>query len=173
MPNPSGLKRAPSDGGPRGDRPAGEPAAELPNLQIVEPLCAVFRRTLKSEGLKYTPERARVLDTIIGIDGIFEADRLIETLRSSGHRVSKATIYRTLKLMLEAGIIQRVPLDTDQAHYQLVYGREPTEMVICVDTNRVETISIPELAAIRDRICAERGLAPQSHRFTIFAIARA
>lgn len=141
-------------------------------LEIIEPLCAVFRRTLKAEGLKYTPERARVLDTIIGIDGLFEAERLIEQLRRGGHRVSKATVYRTLKLMLEAGIIQRVPLDTDQAHYQLVYGREPTEMLICVDTNRVETIHVPELAAIRDRICRERGLDPKSHRFTIFATSR-
>jgi Fur family ferric uptake transcriptional regulator len=154
---------------------AAQPSAPAQNnrdqytLQIIEPLCAVFRRTLKAEGLKYTPERARVLDTIIGIDGIFEADRLIELLRSGGYRVSKATVYRTLKLMLEAGIIQRVPLDTDQVHYQLIYGREPTEMLICVDTNHVETISIPELAAIRDRICKERGLNPQSHRFTIFA----
>lgn len=149
-------------GGASGDGP-------LANLQVVEPLCAVFRRTLKGEGLKYTPERARVLDTIIRIDGVFEADRLIETLRSGGYRVSKATVYRTLKLMLEAGIIQRVPLDSDQAHYQLIYGREPTEMIICVDTDRVETIQVPELTAIRDRICAERGLNPQSHRFTIFA----
>jgi Fur family ferric uptake transcriptional regulator len=140
--------------------------------QIIEPLCAVFRRTLKGEGLKYTPERARVLDTIVGIDGLFEAERLIERLRSGGHRVSKATVYRTLKLMVEAGIIQRVPLDTDQAHYQLVFGREPTEMIVCVDSNRVETISVPELARIRDRLCAERGLEARSHRFTIFATSR-
>ncbi len=172
MPNSSGSNRLPIPGAARSGGPDDAIDSSLQNLQIIEPLCAVFRRTLKSEGLKYTPERARVLDTIMRIDGIFEAERLIETLRSSGHRVSKATIYRTLKLMLEAGIIQRVPLDSDQAHYQLVYGREPTEMVICVDTNRVETISIPELAAIRDRICAERGLAPQSHRFTIFATTR-
>lgn len=173
MPKTSGSNGTPDNGG-IASMSAGDISslAGLSNLKIIEPLCAVFRRTLKGEGLKYTPERARVLDTIIGIDGIFEADRLIETLRSGGHRVSKATVYRTLKLMLEAGIIQRVPLDSDQAHYQLVYGREPTEMIICVDTDRVETISIPELAAIRDRICAERGLDPQSHRFTIFAITR-
>lgn len=144
----------------------------LVDPQIIEPLCAVFRRTLKGEGLKYTPERARVLDTIVGIDGLFEAERLIEQLRSGGHRVSKATVYRTLKLMVEAGIIQRVPLDTDQAHYQLVFGREPTEMIVCVDSNRVETISVPELARIRDRLCAERGLEARSHRFTIFATTR-
>ena len=144
----------------------------LADAQIIEPLCAVFRRTLKGEGLKYTPERARVLDTIVRIDGLFEAERLIEQLRSGGHRVSKATVYRTLKLMVEAGIIQRVPLDTDQAHYQLVFGREPTEMIVCVDSNRVETILVPELARIRDRLCAERGLEPRSHRFTIFATSR-
>ena len=60
--------------------PAGE--TTLPDPEIVEPLCAVFRRKLKSEGLKYTPERAQVLDTIIRHDGLFEAEKLQELSRS-------------------------------------------------------------------------------------------
>ena len=75
---------------------------------IFEPLCAVFRRRLKADGQKYTPERARVLDAVLRMDGAFEAEQLVEDLRDSGYRVSKATIYRTIKLMQDAGIVQRV-----------------------------------------------------------------
>lgn len=142
------------------------------NVEIVEPLCAVFRRKLKSEGLKYTPERAHVLDAIVRTDGLFEADALLSALKRVGRRVSKATVYRTIRLLQDAGIIQRVLFDEDQAHYQLVYGRKPNDLLIHLDTRRVEEIEAPELIALRERICRERGLEARGHRFQIFAVAR-
>ena len=76
-----------------------EQAAPTGELEIMEPLCAVFRRKLKAEGLKYTPERARVLDAIVRREGLFEAEGLIASLRGAGQRVSKATVYRTIRLL--------------------------------------------------------------------------
>ena len=142
----------------------------LEDIEVVEPLCAVFRRHLKSLGQKYTPERAQILDVLLRMDDVFEADRLLDEMRRRGFRVSKATIYRTIKLLQDAGIIQQILLDAEQAHYQLVYGTRPRDLLIRVDTNEVVSIDVPELAAIRDRICAELGLRPESHRFQIFAV---
>jgi len=132
----------------------------------------VFRRKLKAEGLKYTPERARILDAIVGRDGLFEADELLSAVQAGGERVSKATVYRTIRLLQEAGIIQRVLFDEDQAHYQLVYGRTPHDLLIRLDTRQVETIVVPELIALRERLCRERGLEPRGHRLHIFAVGR-
>lgn len=148
------------------------PFPEGEQIQIVEPLCAVFRKKLKSEGLKYTPERAQILDIIIRQDGLFEAERLLDELKRSGFRVSKATVYRTIRLLQEAGIIQRVLSDEEQSHYQLVYGRRPNDLLIRLDTNEIITIDVPELIAIRDRVCAERGLTARGHRFQVFAAGR-
>mgnify|MGYP000254975678 CR=1 FL=1 len=147
------------------DAPAGPP------LEIIEPLCAVFRRRLKSEGLKYTPERAQVLDTIIGYDGLFEADSVLADVKKSGFRVSKATVYRTMKLLQDAGIIQRVLMSEEQSHYQLVYGRSPMDLIIRLDTGEAVPIEVPELIALRDAICRARGLEAKSHRLNIFAVA--
>lgn len=140
-------------------------------LDIVEPLCAVFRRALKSEGLKYTTERAQVLDAILRLDGVFEAEELRSTLKRSAFRVSKATMYRTLRLLQDAGILQRVLVDDEQAHYQLVYGRRPNDLLIHMDTRRIEPIDAPELVALRDRLCRERGLEARGHRFHVYAAA--
>src|SRR5436190_18385561 len=138
-------------------------------LEIIEPLCAVFRKKLKAEGLKYTPERAQVLDTVMGFDGLFEADRVLEKVRRSGFRVSKATVYRTIKLLQEAGIIQRALFDREQAHYQLVYGKAAQDSIIRMDTGEVIAVDVPELAAVRERVCRERGLLAKGHRLVIFA----
>src|ERR1700733_10537795 len=108
----------------------------LDDIRIVEPLCAVFRRKLKSEGLKYTPERAFILDAIIrrddtgGVESVFQADELLASMRKAGFRVSKATIYRTIKLLAEAGIIQQVLFDAETAHYQLAYGRSSSGLLV-------------------------------------------
>lgn len=169
------------------------------DIRIIEPLCAVFRRKLKAEGLKYTPERAYILDAIMRRameadaaasapgkaanrsvggrpapggnshkGGVFEAEELVEAMRKQGFRVSRATVYRTIKLLAEAGIIQQVLFDTEQAHYQLAYGRASSGLLVNVDTNQVTPIDVPELAEIRDRVCSERGLVAEGHRLVIY-----
>lgn len=143
-----------------------------PDFEIIEPLCAVFRRYLKGLGQKYTPERAQILDVLIEMDDVFQADQLLDRMRGAGYRVSKATIYRTIKLLEEAGIIQKVLVDSEHTHYLLAYGRSPRDLLINVDTNEISVVEIPELAAIRDRICAERGLSARGHRLQIYATGR-
>ncbi|MFG0298438.1 MAG: Fur family transcriptional regulator [Phycisphaerales bacterium JB047] len=145
----------------------GSPA----QLEIIEPLCAVFRRALKGEGLKYTPERAMILDTIIAFDGLFEADQLLDALKDKGHSVSKATVYRTLKLLESCNIIQQVLFDRDQSHYQLTVGNTGNTLLINIDTGEVETLEIPELIALRDKVCAVKGLRAQGHKLQIFVSA--
>ncbi|MEL7473963.1 MAG: Fur family transcriptional regulator [Planctomycetota bacterium] len=138
-------------------------------IEIVEPLCAVFRRHLRSEGQKYTPERARILDAIIDRDGLFQADDLLDSLRDGEFRVSKATVYRTIKLLQDSGIIQRVPFGDGQAHYLLIYGRSPQDLIIDVESGRVIPVQADELEEIKARLCAEHGLEPRGHRLQIFA----
>lgn len=138
------------------------------SIDIIEPLCALFRRALKKEGLKYTPERAMILDTIIEFDGLFEADQLLETMKRKGHSVSKATVYRTLKLLESCSIIQQVLFDRDQSHYQLAIGKAGNTLLINMESGDVETIELPELIALRDKICAARGLKAQGHKLQIF-----
>ncbi len=100
--------------------PLPPPPPEGPQLGAMAPLCAVFRRYLKSQNLKYTPERADILNAIIERDDVFEVDELLMDMRERGHRVSKATIYRTIKLLQEAGIITQALFDSKQAHYRLI-----------------------------------------------------
>lgn len=144
---------------------------ELDSLSIIEPLCAVFRRTLKAAKLKYTPERARILDAIIAMPQAFTAEDLIAKLRGPGSpiRVSKATAYRTIKLLLDAGIIQQLPLVGEQASYQLAYGQRSSGLLVRVDTHEATSVDVPELARIVDRLCAQNNLAPEGFRLVIYA----
>lgn len=134
------------------------------------PLCAIFRRFLKTRKLKYTPERAEILDAIIELDDVFEAEELLLKMRKRQDRVSKATIYRTIKLLQEAGIITQALFDSKQAHYQLIYGKQPRDFMVCMKTGRHVEFTNEELIELRNRICRELGWSPVGHRFQIYAL---
>jgi len=139
------------------------------NLIIHEPLCAVFRKHLKVLSQKYTPERAQILDTLIQHDDIFEAEQLQAALRDMGYSISKATVYRTIKLLQDAGIIQRIALDADQAHYQLAYSTHQETLLVRVDTNETSRVSIPEIDAHIQAYCDREGLTLSGHRLHVYA----
>jgi Fur family ferric uptake transcriptional regulator len=147
-----------------------EVSASPAELAAMAPLCAVFRRYLKTQDLKYTPERADILNAIIDRDGPFEVEALMDEMRIRGHHVSKATMYRTVRLLLEAGIITQSQFDRGQSQYQLVYGREPHNTMVCVKSGQVIEFSSDELVALRDRICRQHGWEPVGHRLQIHAI---
>ena len=147
-----------------------EGSSTKPIGDVMAPLCSVFRRYLRSLNLKYTSERADMLNAVMEQDGLFEADSLMDSMRQGGHRVSKATLYRTVKLLREAGIIQEVLIDGKQSHYQLIYGRKPIDALVCMRSgNRIEFNS-EEVTQLRDVICENHGWEPVGHRFVIYAL---
>lgn len=146
------------------------PPATQADEPLIQPLCSIFRRFLKRKGLKFTTERALILDAVLAKDGVFEADQLLQEMRAAGHRVSKATIYRTLKHLVEAKIVNEVLIDPERVHYQLTFGRKPQGHLVCVQTGRIIEIPSPWLEPVRDRICKEHGFEPVSHQFVIYGI---
>src|SRR5438876_7724410 len=76
-----------------------------------EPVCAIFRRYLHAQKLKFTPERAMILDAALRKSGLFEAEQLVDDLKKLGHQASRATLYRTLNHLQDAGILKQVFFD--------------------------------------------------------------
>jgi Fur family ferric uptake transcriptional regulator len=152
------------------ERPAGTypVTAVSEDDGLIQPMCAIFRRFLKRQGLKFTTERAFILDAVLSKQGVFEADELLAEMKDAEHRVSKATIYRTLKHLLEAKIIKEVLIDSSRAHYQLAFGRKATGHLVCMETNQIIEFPTEELNALMERVCKEHGYDPLSHRFVIY-----
>lgn len=135
-----------------------------------EPVCAVFRRYLHGQKLKFTPERAMMLDAVLRKNGLFEPEGLVDDLKNLGHRVSRATVYRTLAHLQDAGILKQVFFDNKQSYYEVIAGRQTHDYLICVETGRVIEFSSEKLRRLRDEICREHGFEPLSHQFHIFGV---
>lgn len=135
-----------------------------------EPICAIFRRYLHNQRLKFTPERAMILDAVLRKNGLFAPDELVRQLKELGRAVSRATVYRTLAHLQDAGILKGVFFDNKQAHYEVIAGRQAYDYLICVATGKVVEFSSEKLRRLRDEICREHGFEPLSHQFHIYGV---
>ena len=147
-------------------KPAGGGKQTLP----YEPVCAIFRRYLHGEQLKFTPERAMILDAVLRKEGLFEAESLVNDLKRLGHNVSRATVYRTLNHLQDAGILKQVFFDNTQSYYEVIAGRQTYDYLICIATGKVIEFSSEKLRKLRDEICRQHGFDPLSHQFHIFGV---
>jgi len=135
-----------------------------------EPVCAIFRRYLHDQKLKFTPERAMILDAALRKEGLFEPEELASELKEQSRRVSRATVYRTLSHLQDAGILKQVFFDNKQSYYEVIAGRQVHDYLICVATGKVIEFNSEKLRQLRDEICKQHGFTPLSHRFQILAL---
>ncbi len=93
---------------------------------------------LRERGLKITQERMAVLREALAFDGHFEAEDLQVSLRRGGRRVSRATIYRTIKLLLDANLLRRSFSSAGkQTYYENMLDSRQHEHLICTRCGRV------------------------------------
>ncbi|HEY0010082.1 MAG TPA: transcriptional repressor [Tepidisphaeraceae bacterium] len=144
--------------------------AQRTQASAYEPVCALFRRYLHGQKLKFTPERAMILDAALRKEGLFEAEQLAADLKQMGHRASRATVYRTLSHLQDAGVLKQVFFDNRQSYYEVIAGRSTHDYLICVDTGEVIEFDSEKLRTLRDEICREHGYEPLSHQFHIFGL---
>lgn len=135
-----------------------------------EPVCAVFRRYLHGQKLKFTPERAMILDAVLRKENLFDAEGLVDDVKKLGHRVSRATAYRTLSHLQDAGILKQVFLDNKQSYYEVIAGRQAYDYLICVATGKVIEFSSEKVRRLAEEICREHGFESISHQLQIYGV---
>ena len=119
--------------------------SKLPD-QSPEP-CVAVRRTLEAHGIRPTAQRLRMAELMLAAPCHMTADQVIAALRRSAARVSKATVYNTLKLFVERGLVRQVHLDPDRCVYDST--REPHHHFQNLDTGEMTDIRPEELAFAR------------------------
>jgi len=129
-----------------------------------------FRQHLADHGLKFTGERRTIATSLFESDSHLEAEELLLRLRSSGSRVSRATVYRTLDLLVGAGLARKVRLGTDHNFFEHILGRRQHEHMVCIGCGQVIEWFDPELAGLVERNTAEQGF--ETARYTVQVFGR-
>lgn len=130
----------------------------------------VFREYLGGEGLRLTSERITILREVFSRHDHFEAEDIVMGLRGRGTRVSRASVYRTLPLLVECGLLRCVHLGEKHGHYEHTYGHEHHDHMICSRCGRTIEFKDDEIERLQDRVCAAHAFAPDGHRLEISGV---
>ncbi len=120
----------------------------------------IFRTYLKEKNQRQTPERFMVLEEIYKSDGHFDADDIFFSMKNSGTRVSRATVYNTLDLLIECGLVQRQQFGKNQYYYERSYAYQQHDHMICKECGVVIEFCDPRILEIQK-------LMEQLHNFNI------
>ncbi len=131
-----------------------------------------FREFLESRALRLTREREAVVDKVMSTRGHFDPEELHYALKDKGAKVSRASIYRTIPLLVDAGIIGKVENTDKHAHYELILGREHHDHMLCTRCGKVIEFYSRELERLQDRLCQTEGFKGNSHTLEIKGLCR-
>ena len=137
------------------------------------PFIRLFGRYLHDQGLPVTQQREAVAQVVFSSSGHLSVDDIEQRLRGMGDRIGKATIYRTLDLLVKSNLVEEHDFGEGFKRYEHRLSREPVhEHLICVECGTVIEFRSEEIRRVEERIAAEHGFRPSRHKLEIYGLCR-
>ncbi|MFQ5538371.1 MAG: Fur family transcriptional regulator [Gemmatimonadota bacterium] len=137
----------------------------------LHPFVRLFGRYLREQGLPVTQQREVVADVVFQAQGHLSVDEIEQAIRERGERIGKATIYRTLDLLVRSRLAEEHDFGEGFKRYEHRLSREPVhEHLICLECGKVVEFQSREVQEVEDRVSREYGFAPARHRLEIYGL---
>ena len=128
-----------------------------------------FEKYLKDKGLKITNQRLLVAEKIFSSHNHFTAEGLLDELKDNKDRISKATIYRILSIMVEAGLLEEHDFGKDYKYYEHIIGHEHHDHIICIQCGRIVEFIDEQIETLQRNAAAKNGFTITGHSLNIYA----
>ncbi len=146
----------------------------MPSQQSIRPREEEqFLRFLRGRGLRVTAARRALCREIFAQHGHIDADQVHAALAGAGHAVSRATVYRNLDLLVEAGLVHKVRLGGHRAVFEHVHAGGDHDHMACRRCGRIVEFVSPAIGALLTEICRAHAFDPGESRLQILGLCRA
>ena len=137
------------------------------------PFVRLFGRYLREQGLPVTHQREAVAKVVFGSGEHLSVDEIEGVLRSDGHRIGKATIYRALDLLVRSKLVAELDFGEGFKRYEHRLSAEPIhEHLICLNCGAVTEFQSAEVHRIEALVSARHGFRPTRHKLEIYGLCR-
>jgi Fur family ferric uptake transcriptional regulator len=137
----------------------------------LDDLLAKLEKFLGRKSLRLTGQRRQLVEKILSMEKThFTADDLVDEFSGQRPRISKATVYRTLSVLVEAQILEEHQFGESQKVYELSEGRDHHDHLICTACGTILEFMNEEMERLQDRVAAKHNFHPTHHSQKIFGI---
>ncbi len=129
-----------------------------------------FLEFLGQKNLRLTSQRQAIVETVFSTDQHFTAEQLLGWSRKRDKSVSRATVYRTLPLLTESGLVREMDFGKDFKFYDPNYADHPNHShIICDDCEKIVEFESDKITKLEDEISQQLGFAVKTQRLQITA----
>jgi Fur family ferric uptake transcriptional regulator len=140
---------------------------------ITHPFVRLFSRYLREQGLPITQQREAVAQVVFSSNGHLSVEEIEQRLRQGEERIGKATIYRTLDLLVKSKLVEEHDFGEGFKRYEHRLSRQPVhEHHLCVECGTVIEFRSEEVARIEQRVLSEHGFEPTRHRLEFYGLCK-
>jgi Fur family ferric uptake transcriptional regulator len=130
----------------------------------------VFRQHIQKKGLKRTSQRDLILDMFLRTEEHLSSEDLYRLVQEVDPSIGQTTVYRTLKLLTEAGLAREVRFGDGRTHYEHNYKHQHHDHMICSECGRIIEFFSAELEAIQDAMAAKHRFQVTQHLLRIIGV---
>ncbi|HEX6939963.1 MAG TPA: Fur family transcriptional regulator [Longimicrobiales bacterium] len=131
----------------------------------------LFRRYLKDQGLPVTQQREVIAEVVFSAPEHLSVEDIEARLRAQGEKIGKATIYRTLEMLVRSGLVEEYDFGEGFKRYKHLFGQMLVrEHLICTECGKVQEIQTPELLRLQEAVAQEHGFQPARHRLEMYGL---